>query len=92
MKKENKVVIYQAKTGAIELREDIHAETIWATLQQIACLFDTDKSGISRHIKNIFDSNELDQRATVAIFATVPPKVGVSRSSSRPPEGRGRGY
>ena len=71
MKKAQKIVVYQGKNGAIELREDIRTETIWATLGQIADLFDTDKSGISRHIKNIFDSEELDHKATVAIFATV---------------------
>lgn len=71
MKKENHPVIYQAKSGAIELREDIATETIWASLQQIANLFDTDKSGISRHIRNIYESKELDKMRTVAIFATV---------------------
>ena len=71
MKKEDHIIVYQAKTGAIELREDVHTETMWATLQQVADLFDLDKSGISRHIKNIFDSKELDQKATVAKIATV---------------------
>lgn len=71
MQKENKIVIYQTKTGAIELKEDTSSETMWATLQQIADLFDTDKSGISRHIKNIFDSKELNRKATVAKIATV---------------------
>lgn len=71
MKKEQTIIVYQTKTGAIELREDVHTETIWATLQQIADLFDTDKSGISRHIKNIFGSRELDDKATVAKIATV---------------------
>ncbi len=71
MRNENSVVIYQAKSGAIELKEDVSSETIWATLQQIADLFETDKSGISRHIKNILNAKELDSSATVAIFATV---------------------
>ena len=71
MKKEHNIIVYQAKTGAIELREDVHTETIWATLQQIADLFDTDKSGISRHIRGIFNSKELDLKATVAKIATV---------------------
>jgi len=71
MKKENKIVIYQTKTGAIELKEDASSKTMWGTLQQIADLFDTDKSGISRHIKNIFDSKELNRKATVAKIATV---------------------
>src|SRR3989339_340545 len=65
------LVIYQAKNGAIEFRGDFTHETIWASLQQIADLFETDKSGISRHIKNIFNSKELERKVTVAIFATV---------------------
>ena len=65
------LVIYQAKTGAIALKGDFKKETLWASLNQIAELFETDKSGISRHIKNIFSTKELDKKSTVAIFATV---------------------
>ena len=65
------LVIYQAKNGAIEFRGDFTHETIWASLQQIADLFETDKSGISRHIKNIYSSDELSPKATVAKIATV---------------------
>lgn len=46
-------------------------ETIWATQQAIAVLFDKNKSTISRHIANIFDEGELQRDATVAKFATV---------------------
>lgn len=67
----NDIVIYQTKSGAIELKQDLSRETLWASLNQIAELFDTDKSGISRHISNIFASGELDAKATVAKFATV---------------------
>lgn len=67
----NKVVIYQAKSGAIELKEDLQKQTIWASLQQMANLFDTDKSGVSRHIKNIYQTKELNKTATVAKIATV---------------------
>lgn len=68
---QNGIVMYQAKSGAIELRADAKKETVWANLNQIAELFDTDKSGISRHIRNIFESGELTQKATVAKIATV---------------------
>jgi len=74
MKKKNiksQIVIYQAKTGAIELRGDPKKETLWANLQQIADLFETDKSGISRHINNIYQTDELEQNSTVAKIATV---------------------
>jgi hypothetical protein len=72
----NNSVIYQTKSGALELRGDIHKETVWATLNQISQLFDTDKSGISRHIRNIYESGELIEKATVAKIATVQKEGG----------------
>ena len=47
-----------------------HKETVWLALDQLAMLFDRDKSTISRHIKNIFDENELSRYSVVANFAT----------------------
>ena len=70
-KEKNKIVIYQAKNGAIEFRGDFSHETIWATLDQIADVFGRDKSVISRHFKNIYKEKELDEKATVAKNATV---------------------
>jgi hypothetical protein len=64
------LVIYQAKDGKVELRADIEKDTIWASLGQIAELFDRDKSVISRHIKNIFNESELDINSAVAKNAT----------------------
>ena len=49
----------------------IKDETIWATQKAMAQLFDIDKSGISRHISNIFKEGELRQETTVAKIATV---------------------
>ncbi len=65
------VAIYQLKNGALQLKADVKEDTIWASLLQIAELFDTNKSGISRHIKNIYESKELPRKSTVAKFATV---------------------
>ena len=73
--------IYQAPNGAIEFNGDLENETVWASLDQVSKLFNRDKSGISRHIKNIFSSGELDKDSTVAIFATV--QTEGSRSVSR---------
>jgi hypothetical protein len=64
------VIIYQAKSGAIELRGDFSKETLWASLDQIAIVFGRDKSVISRHIKNIFKDGELKRNSVVAFFAT----------------------
>ena len=60
-KKQKHLIIYQNKSGAIEFRGDFKRETIWASLNQIANLFERDKSVISRHIKNIFKNGELSK-------------------------------
>jgi len=65
------LIIYQAKNGAIEFRGDFELDTVWGNLNQIAELFGRDKSVVSRHIKNIFTSGELEEKATVAKIATV---------------------
>lgn len=65
------IAIYQTKNGAIEFRGDFEQETIWGNLNQIADLFGRDKSVISRHIKNIYKTSELDEMATIAKIATV---------------------
>lgn len=64
------VVIYQAKSGAVELRGDFGKETLWATQDQIAQLFATTKQNISQHLKSIFASKELSQDSVVKNFFT----------------------
>jgi death-on-curing family protein len=73
MKKEIKkqLIIYQAKNGKIEFRGDLDKETIWGNLNQIAEVFGVQKAAISKHIKNIYDSSELEKKATVSILETV---------------------
>lgn len=65
------LVVYQAKSGAIELRADAKKETIWANLNQIADLFGVQKAAISKHIKNILETGELIEKATVSKMETV---------------------
>lgn len=72
MKKEGKqVIIYQAPSGAIEFRGDQERETIWATQSQIAEVFGTERSVITKHIRNIYKEKELEARATCAKIAQV---------------------
>ena len=66
---ENEIVLYQPN-DAIHLEVMMAKESVWLTQQQIALLFGVDKSGISRHLKNIFESEELDEALVVAKFAT----------------------
>ena len=67
---ENQIVVF--KDGALELDVKITPEkdTVWLTLDQIAELFDKNKSTISRHIKNVFNEGELLSNSVVANFAT----------------------
>lgn len=69
--KQKNIVIYQAPNGAIEVRIDSQKETILLTQQQVAELFGVQKAAISKHVKNIFDSSELDKTATVSNLETV---------------------
>lgn len=67
---QGEMVIYQADDGAVKIQVRMHEESIWLSMDQMAALFDVDNSGISRHLKNIFESGELDQERVVANFAT----------------------
>jgi hypothetical protein len=69
--KPNNFLLYTSSEGAVKVDVLLKDETIWLTINQLATLFDIDKSGISRHIKNIFETGELQEEATVAKIATV---------------------
>ncbi|HCY26063.1 TPA: hypothetical protein DIC38_00030 [Candidatus Nomurabacteria bacterium] len=69
--KKNKIIIYQSSSGAIELRGDVKNETIWATQAQIAEAFDVNVRTINEHIKNIFKTDELLEKATIRKFRIV---------------------
>ena len=64
----NEIVIFENQN--VKLEVNMKDETVWLSLDQMATLFDRDKSVISRHIKNAFEE-ELDRSSTVAKFATV---------------------
>jgi len=63
------MVIYQTKSGALELREDLKTETIWATQAQIAEMFQVDRSVITKHIRNVIKDGELEADSVCAKFA-----------------------
>jgi hypothetical protein len=72
-KPNNKVIIYKALRGSVSLEVKLEGETVWLSLNQMADLFERDKSVISRHLRNIYKTRELEQKSTVAFFATVVP-------------------
>ena len=65
MSDKNKLVLYQAKNGAIELPVDANSETIWATQKQIAEVFNIDRPRITRHINNVLSDGEVDEKSNV---------------------------
>ena len=67
---ENQIVIYKNNDGNIECSVNLRDNTLWLSLDQIATVFQKNKSTISRHIKNIFEMEELDKDSVVAFFAT----------------------
>ncbi|MGS2763713.1 RhuM family protein [Sinomicrobium sp. M5D2P9] len=65
----SELTIYKTEDGA-QVEVQFEGETFWLSLNQIATLFERDKSVISRHFKNIFDSGELQKEVVVAKNAT----------------------
>jgi prophage maintenance system killer protein len=76
--KENQIVIFKAPDGRIDLNVRLEKETIWLNLNQMVKLFERDKSVISRHLHNVYNTKELHRDSTVAFFATVQNEKGRS--------------
>jgi len=63
------IAIYQGPGGRVEVRVD--RDTIWLSMTQIADLFGVNVPAISKHVKNIYATDELDAGATVSKMETV---------------------
>ena len=70
------LLLYQTEDGRTRIQCRFENETVWLSLNQMADLFQRDKSVISRHIKNVFEEGELSAGATVAKSATVQTEGG----------------
>jgi hypothetical protein len=64
------IVVYKSSDGIVRLDVQLADETVWLTLDQMALLFERNKSTISRHIRNIFECGELQEQLVVAKNAT----------------------
>ena len=64
------VILYQTEDGRTRLQVRLQGETVWLSLNQLADLFQRDKSVISKHIRNVFAEGELPESSVVAKFAT----------------------
>ena len=65
------IILYQTEDGKSRIEVTLCNDTVWLTTDQMAELFQRNKSTISRHIKNVFEDGELNPDSTVAFFATV---------------------
>lgn len=71
MENKGEIIIYQTPDGQTEIDVTMEKETVWLSQYQIAELFDTDRSVITKHINNIYKSEELDKESTCAKIAQV---------------------
>jgi hypothetical protein len=66
----SEIIMYQTEDGLTKIETTFDGDTVWLSIDQMAELFQRDKSTISRHIKNIFNEGELTRNSVVANFAT----------------------
>jgi hypothetical protein len=71
MEDKGQILLYQTPDGESRIEVRLEGETVWLNQEQMAELFQRNKSTISRHINNAFEEGELTPEATVAFFATV---------------------
>lgn len=70
MNQKSNMIIYTTEDGLAKIETTFDEDTVWLSIDQMAKLFERDKSTISRHIKNIFAEGELQRDSVVANFAT----------------------
>ena len=68
-KNAGKIIIFEKENAEIEFKIDIENETFWATQNQIAMLFDVDRTVATKHLQNIFTERELLENSVSAKFA-----------------------
>jgi len=66
----SEIILYNTEDGKTKIDVRLENDTVWLSLNELVQLFDRDKSVVSRHIRNIFTSGEIDENSVVANFAT----------------------
>ena len=65
----NQLIIYQTSDGKVKIETHFENDTVWLNVEQIAKLFQRDRSVIFKHIRNIFGNGELNEELVCAKFA-----------------------
>ncbi len=68
MENNSEIIIYTAPDGTTKLQVQMENETVWLTQEQMAMLFEKDRTTINRHITNIFKEGELSEQVVCAFF------------------------
>ena len=83
--KQMEMVLYHSEQNDVTVNAIIKDENLWITQKAMAELFGVDKSGISRHLSNIFKSGELDEKVVVAKIATTTPHGAMEGKTQNSP-------
>jgi hypothetical protein len=67
--KDNQLTLYRSQDGSVQLEVKLEKETIWLTQKQMANLFQTERSVVTKHLRNVFSTGELDKGSVCAKFA-----------------------
>ena len=70
------VVFYRSPDGVVRLEVPLAQETVWLTQQQMAALFQRERSVITKHIRNVFKEGELSEKSNVQNLHRFNPRVG----------------
>ena len=65
---ESNIIIYQTEDGKTKIETRLENEKVWLTQTQMAELFGKDRTVITKHIGNVFEENELDEKSNVQIL------------------------
>ena len=68
MNENSNIIIYQSENGKTHVEVKLEENTVWLTQQQMADLFGVKQPAISKHLKNIFDSGELNKDSVYSIL------------------------
>ena len=69
MSQANQLTFFRSQDGSVQLEVKLNQDTLWLTQKQLADLFQTERSVITKHLRNVFTTGELDKDAVCAKFA-----------------------
>ena len=78
---QTKIILYTTTDGHIKIDTVFQNETIWLTQAQMAELFDVKVPAISKHMKNIFESGELDEKVVISILENTTQHGAIERKT-----------